>query len=292
MPDSVPMRPVETQEKEDSDWKSTAMTWTVGLGAAILSWAAWTGLAQRCGWTETLHLGSKDSGLTLRLAWLTAIIVDIYALRAFRVWQRSAPWVSDATRYYAKWSTFVAIGVGVAGNVAYHMMILNNVAQAPWWIVIPVSALAPMALGAVGHLNAIERRDRATWRRKQAETPVPETRKRTMRPTVSSETHDRINAHMKVSVSPEIAVETRGTRETQSEEKVSGLTETLTAHLEAIKSHVGDWDKRGGKVSYAEITEATGITGKRTLVNLRAAMIQEAKGLTVPDYPRDLVNAL
>lgn len=275
---------METCEKEDRDWKSTAMTWVVGLGAAILSWAAWTGLAQRCGWTDTLHLGDKDGGLTLRLAWLTALIVDVYALRAFRVWQRSAPWVSDSTRHYAKWSTFVAIGVGVAGNVAYHMMVLNHVTQAPWWIVIPVSAMAPAALGAVGHLNAIERRDRATWRRIQAETPTVETRRRVVKPAVSTQTADRIQARMKVSVPTETRLETR-----ETPEKVSGSAQV--AHLEAIKSHVTDWRKIGGKVSYAQITEATGITGKRTLVDLRAAMIKEAESLIVPDDPRDLVDA-
>lgn len=278
------MRPVET-EKEDRDLKSTAMTWAVGLGAAILSWAAWTGLAQRCGWTETLHLGDKDSGLTLRLAWITAIIVDVYAMRAFKVWQRSAPWVSESTRFYAQISTFAAIAVGIAGNVAYHVMVLENVSKAPIWVVIPVSALPPLALGAIGHLNAIERRDRATWRRAQAETPVVETRRRAVRPTVSTATVDRIQERMKVSVSGETQVETR-----ETSEKAAGSAQV--SHVEAIKSHVTDWREIGGKVSYAQITEATGITGKRTLVDLRAAMIKEAESLAVPDDPRDLVDVL
>lgn len=302
----------ETQGAEtmDRDRVASLMTWTVGLGAAILSWAAWTGLARKCGWDETLHVGSRDGGITLRLAWLTAVIVDVYAMRAFRVWQRSAPWVREGTREYAKWSTYAAVFIGVLGNVAYHVMVATKTGTAPLWVVIPVSSLPPIMLGAIGHLNAIERRDRATWRRTQAQAVRLETE--TLAPPVSkTETRKvakTVSRPIKTETTPiqtETQTETAETVETARETaKVSSLaakSQSRSAQLQAIRDGFTrdkiDWVSRetlrDSVVSDAEITKYTGVTGKATMVKIRALLRVERDELrttTVPDDASELVS--
>lgn len=262
----------------DRDRSATSMDWTVGLATVAMSWTAWTGLAEMCGHTQTLDLGL----FTFHLSWLTALMVDMYALRAFRSWLRSGSWVSTETRRFAKWSTIAAIVVGVLGNIAYYVMEASGTKTAPLWVTIPVSSLAPLALGALGHLRALERRDRQVRDSRTVETPVS---RKTVVP--------KIQTPVSVSApkSPVSAVSQAPKVEaplpvvpvpTPREATVSSLTaksQSRADQLQAIKEHATDWLTRGGEVSYAEITAATKITGKESLKKLRAALVAEAATL-------------
>lgn len=288
----------ETQgtETADRDRVASLMTWTVGLGAAILSWAAWTGLAQKCGWTESLDLGF----VTLRISWLAAIIVDVYALRAFRVWQRAAPWVSDSSREYAKWSTYISVLIGILGNVAYHVIVSEGIKTAPMWVVIPVSSLPPIMLGAIGHLNAIERRDRSTWRRTQSQVPVSvsglarKTQVSRPAPAVSVPRVSDLVSTAKTqppSVSGSVKVETAvsavgvpAPREA-TVSSLAGQSATQAERLQMIKDAEPEW---ASKIpTKARVQEITGLKGSQTIQNLRAALAAEADALQAADTPTD-----
>lgn len=332
----------ETQGSETETPKRGVLTGLamlgVGLTAAITSWAGWTGLAELCGFRGTLSLG--DSLPTLHVSWLVAVSVDLYALVGFQMWLHGSRWVSDHTRNFARASTFAAIILGAAANVAYHVIsaekiraeyLTEGLPMPPMAVVVIVSSLAPIFLGVVAHLDALMRRDLMkarqgeTWEAQvKTETPARrlmglalsrlektlgtpgETETETL-PVKTRETETLKPESTRVEA-PKINTPTVESVETKTPApraaKVSSLAErsaTQTERLELIKAYRENWLALKGAVSYADIEKATGITGRETLKNLRAALVKEAKALTTtpqeaptiaPDDARELVSAI
>lgn len=295
----------ETRTVDRDRWVD-AGGWFVGLAAAVSSWTGWVGLAHKCGWTETWTLPVTET--KVQLAWLAAAMVDVYAVVAFRVWLRSAGWVSLATREYARKSTFLAIGLGVGGNASYYLMETWKVGKAPWWLVVLFSSLAPIVLGLICHLISILGKDQITAEtapiqvspvKKQVKTETKTARPvtETARPTIETETQaPKVSPSVSLpSPRPETAkveTETRTgqteTRETTTVSSLPARSQSRAEQLEAIKEAVPTWREIGGEVSNAKLTEITGITGKQTLTNLRKFLREEA---TQQDSAPELVNA-
>jgi hypothetical protein len=87
--------------------------------------------------------------------------VEAYTAFALHVWLTSNPVVSDRTRGFARWSAIVALVLGMAGQVAYHLLSQAGVIRAPWVATTLVSCLPVLVLGMGSALAHMLRSDAA-----------------------------------------------------------------------------------------------------------------------------------
>ena len=81
--------------------------------------------------------------------------VEAYAAYALRAWLARDRPVSDRTRRFAKWSAICSFALGMAGQVAYHLLAQAGAARAPWAITTIVSCLPVLVLAmgtALAHM--------------------------------------------------------------------------------------------------------------------------------------------
>jgi len=81
--------------------------------------------------------------------------VEAYAAYALRAWLAREDWISDQTRRFAKWSAICSFALGMAGQVAYHLLAQAGAARAPWPITTIVSCLPVLVLAmgtALAHM--------------------------------------------------------------------------------------------------------------------------------------------
>lgn len=111
----------------------------VALAAAVMSFASLQQLGERAGFPPPL-------------AALLPLAIDAKAVVATRAWlARRTP---DRARRYACGLALAAVGLSVAGNAGEHAMTAYVLAT-PWWVVVAVSAVPPIALAATAHLAAL-----------------------------------------------------------------------------------------------------------------------------------------
>ena len=81
--------------------------------------------------------------------------VEAYAAYALRAWLARDQAISGRTRRFAKWSAICSFALGMAGQVAYHLMAQAGLARAPWAITTIVSCPPVLVLGmgtALAHM--------------------------------------------------------------------------------------------------------------------------------------------
>ena len=81
--------------------------------------------------------------------------VEAYAAYALRAWLASEDAVSPGTRRFAKWSAICSFALGMAGQVASHLLADAGATRAPWAITTIVSCLPVLVLGmgtALAHM--------------------------------------------------------------------------------------------------------------------------------------------
>jgi hypothetical protein len=117
--------------------------------AAAEVWSGWVGIAQKTGFglvspmpgiLPSLHL---DTSITLPVG------VEAYAAYALRAWLAREHSISGRTRRFAKWSAICSFALGMAGQVAYHLLAQAGAARAPWPVTTIVSCL-PVVVLAMG----------------------------------------------------------------------------------------------------------------------------------------------
>ena len=86
----------------------------------------------------SLHL---DTAITLPVG------VEAYAAYALRAWLARDRTVTARTRRFAKWSAICSFVLGMAGQVACHLLAQAGIARAPWAITMIVSCLPVLVLG-------------------------------------------------------------------------------------------------------------------------------------------------
>ena len=94
----------------------------------------------------SLHL---DTAITLPVG------VEAYAAYALRAWLARDRMTSDRTRRFAKSSAICSFALGMAGQVAYHLLAQAGMARAPWPVTTLVSCLPVLVLGmgtALAHM--------------------------------------------------------------------------------------------------------------------------------------------
>jgi hypothetical protein len=109
-------------------------------------WSGWVGIAQKTGFGLVSPLPGIWPSLHLDTAITLPVGVEAYAAYALRAWLARENWISDQTRQFAKWSAICSFMLGMAGQVAYHLLAQAGAARAPWPITTIVSCLPVLVL--------------------------------------------------------------------------------------------------------------------------------------------------
>ena len=130
--------------------------------AAVAVWSGWVGIGQMTGFGEIRPLPGIWDSLHVDTAVTLPIGVEAYAAFALRAWLTRNPAVSDRTRRFARWSAIAALVLGMAGQVAYHLLTQAGVTRAPWEVTTVVSCLPVAVLGMGSALAHLVRSDAAS----------------------------------------------------------------------------------------------------------------------------------
>jgi hypothetical protein len=123
--------------------------------AAAEVWSGWVGIAQKTGFGLVSPLPGIWPCLHLDTSITLPVGVEAYAAYALRAWLSSEQSISGRTRRFAKWSAICSFALGMAGQVAYHLLALAGTARAPWPVTTIVSCLPVLVLAmgtALAHM--------------------------------------------------------------------------------------------------------------------------------------------
>jgi len=99
--------------------------------AAAEVWSGWVGIAQKTGFGLVSPLPGIWPSLHLDTTITLPVGVEAYAAYALRAWLASGHTVSSRTRRFAKWSAIGSFALGMAGQVAYHLLAHAGTGDAP-----------------------------------------------------------------------------------------------------------------------------------------------------------------
>jgi hypothetical protein len=135
--------------------------------AAAEVWSGWVGIAQKTGFGLVSPLPGILPSLHLDTSITLPVGVEAYAAYALRAWLAGEPSISGRTRRFAKWSAICSFALGMAGQVAYHLLAQAGAARAPWPVTMIVSCLPVLVLAMGTALAHMLRADAGT----AADTP-------------------------------------------------------------------------------------------------------------------------
>ena len=133
-------------------------SWPLILLAAPASaavWSGWAGIGRMTGFGQVHPLPGIWDHLHLDSAITLPIGVEAYAAYALRAWLSTSAPVTPAARRFARWSAITSLALGMAGQIAYHLLTQAGMTRAPWEITTAVSCLPVLVLGmgtALAHL--------------------------------------------------------------------------------------------------------------------------------------------
>jgi hypothetical protein len=133
----------------------------LAVPAAAEVWSGWVGIAQQTGFGTVPLLPGIWSSLHLDTAVTLPVGVECYAAYALRAWLATGHAISDRTRRFARWSAICSLALGMAGQVAFHLMDQDRITRAPWIITTLVSCLPVLVLGMGTALAHMLREDAA-----------------------------------------------------------------------------------------------------------------------------------
>ena len=123
--------------------------------AAVEVWSGWVGIAKMTGFGLVSPLPGIWPSLHVDTAITLPVGVEAYAAYALRAWLARDRVISSRTRRFAKWSSICSFTLGMAGQVAYHLLALAGTARAPWPVTTIVSCLPVLVLAmgtALAHM--------------------------------------------------------------------------------------------------------------------------------------------
>jgi hypothetical protein len=124
------------------------VTWPVlilCLPAFVAIWGGWVEMGRLTGFGMVKLLPGILDGLELNTAITLPIGVETYAAYALFVWLSGR--ATGSARDFAKWSALASLGLGAAGQVAYHLMAAAGWTSAPWPITAAVACIPVAVLG-------------------------------------------------------------------------------------------------------------------------------------------------
>ncbi len=139
----------------------------IAAPAAVAVWSGWVGLGTLCGFGIVHPLPGIASGFELNTAITLPVGVEAYGAYALSAWL--TPGTCPTARRFARRSALGALGLGMAGQIIYHLLAAAHAARAPWPVVMLVSCLPVLTLGLGGALTHLLRAERDI----PAETAAP-----------------------------------------------------------------------------------------------------------------------
>jgi hypothetical protein len=130
--------------------------------AAAEVWSGWVGIAQKTGFGLVSPLPGILPSLHLDTSITLPVGVEAYAAYALRAWLSGEHAISGRTRRFAKWSAICSFALGMAGQVAYHLLAQAGTARAPWPVTTIVSCLPVLVLAMGTTLAHMLRADAGT----------------------------------------------------------------------------------------------------------------------------------
>ena len=130
--------------------------------AAAEVWSGWVGIAQKTGFGLVSPLPGIWPSLHLDTSITLPVGVEAYAAYALRAWLADGHSISGRTRRFAKWSAICSFALGMAGQVAYHLLAQAGTARAPWPVTTIVSCLPVLVLAMGTTLAHMLRADAGT----------------------------------------------------------------------------------------------------------------------------------
>jgi hypothetical protein len=125
----------------------------IAAPAAVAVWSGWVGLGTLCGFGIVHPLPGIADGFQINTAITLPVGVEAYGAYALGAWLTSG--APDVARRFARRSALGALGLGMAGQVIYHLLAAAHALRAPWPVVVLVSCLPVLTLGfgaALTHL--------------------------------------------------------------------------------------------------------------------------------------------
>jgi hypothetical protein len=125
----------------------------IALPAAVAVWSGWVGLGTLCGFGIVHPLPGIWDSLRLNTAITLPVGVEAYGAYALAAWLHPA--TAAAVKRFARNSAFGSLGLGMGGQVIYHLLTAWHKTAAPWPVVMLVSCLPVATLGfgtALTHL--------------------------------------------------------------------------------------------------------------------------------------------
>lgn len=124
----------------------------LALPAAVAIWSGWVTLGQMAGFGVVHPLPGIADGFELNTAITLPIGVEAYASLALGTWLTARP-IPRQARRFAAWSSLAALGLGLLGQVVYHLLIAAGYTSAPIPVVVFVACLPVLVLGAGAALH-------------------------------------------------------------------------------------------------------------------------------------------
>ena len=162
-PDAGPTGTLPPRASRLSEFFEVLPILAIAAGAFVSIWGGWVGLGKMTGFGPVELLPGIAPGWTPDTAVTLPLGMEAYAGYALKVWLAPPPGLSEFGRTFARRSTIASLTIGVAGQVAYHLMAAAGVTEAPPAITAFVSALPVIVLGfgaALLHLVLHARRAR------------------------------------------------------------------------------------------------------------------------------------
>jgi hypothetical protein len=121
----------------------------IALGAFVSIWGGWVGLGKLAGFGPVQLLPGIADEFVINSAITLPLGVEAYAFYALWVWLAPAgAQVPARARRFACWSSIAALGLGLFGQATYHLLVTSGAAHAPGPVVVFVSCLPVLVLGA------------------------------------------------------------------------------------------------------------------------------------------------
>jgi hypothetical protein len=165
--EQAPARAAELDRRVPRSWPLLVLA----APAAVAVWSGWVGIGRLTG-SGLVHPlpGIRDS-LRIHTAVTLPVGVEAYAAYALRAWLARSWRVSRRTRRFAGWSAAGSLLLGMAGQVAYHLLAQAGATRAPWGVTTAVSCLPVLVLGMGAALAPLLRADACA---SSSADPVPE----------------------------------------------------------------------------------------------------------------------
>lgn len=163
-----------TAPRRSSTAARTWPLWLLAAPAAVAIWGGWVQLAGLAGFGLVQPLPGLVDGLRIDSRITLPVGMEAYAALALRSWlDQRAP---APARRFARTSALVALGLGAAGQVAYHLMAAAGVTRAPWPVTALVACLPVAVLGMGAALAHLLRAHEPPESTEQAEAVAPAAR--------------------------------------------------------------------------------------------------------------------